>query len=365
MTDSENDGCSCAKHASADSSGTPSPPKSKSTYILAGILFLIAWGMIYINLKAISVWCTYSLLKLRPGEPLSAAVEFFIFDTPTLLMLLGLVSFLMGMIHPWFTSWRVRRILSGKRQFWGNIMAAFLGIFAPVWSCCAVPVFIAFLSAEIPLGVAFSFLIASPMINKIAPIMLYGLFGWRIALVYMLSGLAVSIIAGWIIGRMKLESAVEAWVHQSKSTEEEPEKRIEWEERVRLGIRSARDIVRKTWPYVLAGIAIGAAIHNYVPESFLQKFLGRDAWWSVPVAVLLGIPMYSNAAGIMPVIQALLAKGFARGTVVAFMMGGVGLSLPQMVILRRVLKPKLIGVFLGVVYLGIVSVGCILNFLNF
>jgi uncharacterized membrane protein YraQ (UPF0718 family) len=267
-------------------------------------------------------------------------------------------------VRSFFTLERTRAILAGKKESVGNVLAAALGIVTPFCSCSAVPLFIGFLTAGIPLGVTFSFLISAPMVNEVALALLFGLFGWKVAALYLGTGLLVAIVAGWIIGRLKLERHVEPWVYEMKSGAEAGlADRLDWEARLRQGLDAVRDIVGKVWPYVLLGIAVGAGIHGWVPENFMASIMGKGAWWSVPLAVLIGVPMYSNAAGIIPVVHALLEKGAALGTVLAFMMAVIALSLPETIILRKVLKPALIATFLGVVTLGIVIVGYLFNWL--
>jgi hypothetical protein len=271
------------------------------------------------------------------------------------------VVFVMGMINSYFTPERTRALLAGKTEGVANVMAASLGIVTPFCSCSAVPLFIGFVQAGVPLGVTFSFLIAAPLINEVALVLLWGLFGWKVALLYMGTGLAIAMIAGWIIGRLRLERWVEPWVYNVSSGQVPAPGATTWGERGRAGLDAVREIVGKVWLYVILGIAVGAGIHGWVPEGFLASFMGSDTWWSVPLAVLLGVPMYSNAAGIIPVVQALLGKGAALGTVLAFMMAVIGLSLPEAVILRKVLTMRLILVFFGVVALGILVVGYLFN----
>lgn len=243
-------------------------------------------------------------------------------------------------------------------------MAALLGIVTPFCSCPAVPLFIGFVTAGVPLGVTFSFLVSAPMVNEIALVLLYGLLGWKIAALYLLTGLGVAVVSGFVIGKLKLEHHIEDWVRAMRTDPSVvPERSLTPADRIRAGYEATRDIVGRVWIYVVAGIAVGAGIHGYVPEGFLAGIMGKGAWWSVPAAVLLGIPMYSNAAGIVPVVEALLSKGAALGTVLAFMMAVIALSLPEMVILRKVLKPRLIAVFAGVVGLGILLVGYLFNYL--
>lgn len=310
-------------------------------------------------------WATYSLLSLNPGSSLGAAVEFFVYDAPKVILLLILVVFGVGVLRSFFTPERARAILAGNRESAGNVLAALLGIVTPFCSCSAVPLFIGFVTSGVPLGVTFSFLVSAPMVNEVALVLLYGLFGWKIAAVYLATGLAIAMVSGWVIGRLGMERHVEPWVYAvpGGANGEAPSERLSLRDRIRHGLDAVRDIVGKVWPWVLAGIAVGAAIHGYVPENFMAGIMGAQAWWSVPLAVLIGIPMYSNAAGIIPVVQALLGKGAALGTVLAFMMSVIGLSLPEMIILRKVLKVRLIGTFVGVVGLGILIVGYLFNVL--
>ena len=324
-------------------------------------LSLIAWTAIYSILKPVAGWLAFDLLHLARAQPIGKAVEFFLYDTPKVLLLLTLVVFLVGIVRSFITPERTRRILAGRRESAGNVLAALLGIITPFCSCSAVPMFIGFVTAGVPLGVTFSFLVASPMINEVAVVLLFGLFGWKVAAIYAGTGLAIAIAAGWIIGRLKLEAWVEPWVYETKTGTLDEDAAMDLSARIRFGLDAVRDIVGKVWIYVVLGIAIGAGIHGYVPEGFLASFMGKDVWWSVPLAVILGVPMYSNAAGIIPVVQALLGKGAALGTVLAFMMAVIGLSLPEAVILRKVLTLRLLLTFFGIVALGILVVGYVFN----
>lgn len=337
--------------------------KNYRSYLLPGILLLSGWWLLYRSLAPFSRWMTYDVFSLNRGSRFASAVEFFVFDTPKVLLLLTLVVFGVGVARSCFTPDRARRILAGKREAAGNVFAALLGIVTPFCSCSAVPMFIGFVTAGVPLGVTFSFLISAPMVNEIALVLLFGLFGWKIAALYLGTGLAVAMIAGWTIGRLGMERHVESWVYQAAGNggEGAGEESMSIPERVRCGHEAVREIVGKVWVYVVVGIAVGAAIHGYVPENFMASFMGSDAWWAVPLAVLIGIPMYSNAAGIIPIVQALLAKGAALGTVLAFMMSVIGLSLPEMIILRKVLKVRLVATFAGVVGVGILIVGTLFN----
>lgn len=320
------------------------------------------WWIIYGHLLPVATWITSSVFRLDGHTHLGSAVEFFIFEVPKVLMLLTLVVFGVGIVRSFFTPERTRAILAGKRESTGNVLASLLGVVTPFCSCSAVPLFIGFVTTGVPLGVTFSFLIAAPMINEVALVLLFGLFGWRIAAIYAGTGLFIAIVAGWIIGRLRLEAFVEPWVYQMESgVNADLDSRLSWSERTKAARDAVRDIVGKVWLYVIAGIAVGAGIHGYVPENFMAHIMGEGAWWSVPLAVLIGVPMYSNAAGIIPIVQALLGKGAALGTVLAFMMSVIGLSLPETIILRKVLRPQLIAVFVGVVAVGILLVGYLFN----
>ncbi|MCL5264184.1 MAG: permease [Chloroflexi bacterium] len=320
------------------------------------------WVAAYQYLEPLSGAVSYSLLGLDPASHLGSAVGFFLYDVPKILLLLSLIVFLVGIVRSFFTPERARKALGGRREGIGNVLAATLGIVTPFCSCSAVPLFLGFVESGVPLGVTFSFLISAPMVNEVALALLFGMFGWRVAALYVATGLGVAISAGWIIGRLHLERWVADWVYQVRMGEVQLlEGHQSWTDRIDYAVQAVRDIVGKVWPYVIAGIAVGAAIHGYVPEDFMAGIMGKSAWWSVPAAVLVGIPMYSNAAGIIPVVQALMEKGASLGTVLAFMMSVIALSLPEVIILRRVLKWQLIAVFLGVVGTGIIAVGYLFN----
>jgi uncharacterized membrane protein YraQ (UPF0718 family) len=323
----------------------------------------VLWLGLYKTLEPLS-HALVKLLAIEPGTRLYDALQFFLYDTPKVLLLLTGVVMVMGMVNSWFTPERTRALLSGRHEGVGNVMAATLGIVTPFCSCSAVPLFIGFVQAGVPLGVTFSFLISAPMVNEIALALLFALFGWKIAALYLVLGLSIAIFAGYIIGRLKMEAHLEDWVRNmpriSVTAEDDT---LTLVDRIQAGFASVREIVGKVWMYVLAGIAIGAGIHGYVPQDFMASFMGKDVWWAVPVSILVGVPMYTNAAGIIPIVEALLAKGAALGTVLAFMMSVIALSLPEMVILRKVLKPKLIATFIGVVAAGIMLVGYVFNVL--
>jgi uncharacterized membrane protein YraQ (UPF0718 family) len=330
------------------------------------VLAAVVWWMVYHFLQPLAKGFVYGILPLQEETHLGSALEFFCYEVPKVLMLLVAVVFFVGIIRTFFTPERTRKILAGKNESVGNVLAALLGIVTPFCSCSAVPLFIGFVTTGVPLGVTFSFLIAAPMVNEIALVLLYGMFGWKVAAIYLSTGLGIAMVAGWIIGRLKQEKHVEDWVYGVKmgAVGEGSDAGMSWSERVAQGRAAVREIVGKVWIYVVIGIAVGAGIHGYVPQDFMARIMGKDAgWWSVPLAVLIGVPMYSNAAAILPVVQALLGKGAALGTTLAFMMAVIALSLPEMIILRKVLKPRLIAVFVGVVSCGILCVGYLFNYL--
>lgn len=313
-------------------------------------------------LQAFADYVAYTLFGLMPNSHLGAAVDFFIYDTIKIFLMLATIIFLVSMIRSFFPPERTKKILSHKREFIGNILAALLGIVTPFCSCSAVPVFIGFVESGVPLGVTFSFLISSPMVNEVALIMLWGMFGWQIAAIYIVTGLTVAIVGGLVIGKLKLEHLVEEYVYNIKMGETELAA-LTWKERVEYAWEYVVDILKKVWLYVIIGIAIGGAMHGYAPADFLVKYAGKDNLLAVPLAVLIGVPLYSNAAGIIPIVNVLMEKGMAMGTVLAFMMAVTALSLPEMIILRKVLKPKLLGIFVGIMTVAIIFVGYLFNWI--
>ncbi|MBS1159307.1 MAG: permease [Proteobacteria bacterium] len=339
------------------------PDRQKLWPWLLGIaLASIAWVAVYSQLSAGAEWLVAGF-GLSRQTPFGEAVHFFFYDTPKVLLLLTGIVFVMGIIQTFFSPAHTRTLLSGKRQGVGNVLAAALGIVTPFCSCSAVPLFIGFLSAGVPLGVTFSFLISAPMVNEVALVLLFGMFGWQVAVLYLGMGLLIAIFAGLVIGKLNMERFLEDWVQKilAGQTAHPADEKISWSERFQAGGRHVREIVGKVWPYILLGIALGAGIHGYVPEDFMASFMGRDVWWAVPAAVVLGVPMYTNAAGIIPIVEALIGKGAALGTVLAFMMSVIALSAPEMIILRKALKPTLIATFAGVVAVGIMLVGYVFN----
>jgi uncharacterized membrane protein YraQ (UPF0718 family) len=334
------------------------PQRSPAAFLAA---VAAVWGLAYLALVPLSETLVGWLPVSRESR-LGDALAFFFYDAPKVLLLLTGVVFAMGIVNSYFTPERTRALLAGRAEGVGNALAAGLGVVTPFCSCSAVPLFIGFVQAGVPLGITFSFLIAAPMVNEVALALLLALFGWRIALLYLGLGLAVAVVAGWVIGRLKMEPYLEDWVRQLRAVRPEFATRAPtWAERVESAVSSVREVVGRVWPYILAGIAIGAGIHGYVPQDFMAAFMGKDVWWAVPLAVVIGVPMYANAAGVVPVVEALLAKGAALGTVLAFMMSVIALSLPELVILRKVLKLRLIATFVGIVAAGILAVGYVFN----
>lgn len=326
------------------------------------LLLLPIWYLIYHNLQPITDWLVDTIFGMEKGTHLTEAVRFFIFELPKVLLLLTLIIFFVGIIRSYFSAERTRKILEGKSTFMGNVLASLLGIVTPFCSCSAIPLFLGFVESGVPLGVTFSFLIAAPMINEVAVILLFGMFGWKVALIYVVTGLVIAITAGWIIGKLKLEHWVQDWVYKTQlGNSDEGEEKQTFADRLQFGYIAVKEIVSKVWIYVAIGIAVGAGAHGYVPEDFMAALMGKSSWYSVPLSVLIGVPLYSNAAGIIPIVSVLIEKGASLGTALAFMMAVIGLSLPEMIILKKVLKLPLILTFVGVVASGILIVGYLFN----
>lgn len=343
----------------------PTAPSERSKLIrwligiaIAGTLWVFAYG----QLSSFAEWLI-SLFGLTRQTHFGEALHFFFYDTPKVVLLLTGIVFIMGIVQTFFSPERTRAMLSGRREGVGNVLAASLGVVTPFCSCSAVPLFIGFLSAGVPLGVTFSFLISAPMVNEVALVLLFGMFGWKVAALYLGMGLLVAIVAGLVIGKLKMERHLEDWVQKilAGQSADHTDENIAWVGRFEAGIAHVREIVGRVWPYILGGIALGAGIHGYVPQDFMASFMGRDVWWAVPAAVVMGVPMYTNAAGVIPIVEALIGKGAALGTVLAFMMSVIALSAPEMIILRKALKPTLIATFAGVVATGILLVGYLFN----
>lgn len=330
---------------------------------LIGPLFLLPlWFLVYHILKPVSDWFIDDVIGMTPGSHLTEALRFFVFEVPKVLLLLTLIIFLVGIVRSYFSPEKTRKALEGKSLFTGNVLASMLGIVTPFCSCSAIPLFLGFVEAGIPIGVTFSFLIASPMINEVAIVLLFGMFGWKTAAIYVASGLVIAIFAGWLIGKLNLRHWVQDWVYQSQFDNSDSEgEKLQFTDRIRYGYNAVREIVGKVWIYVVIGIAVGAGAHGYVPEDFMASLMGKSTWYSVPLSVIIGVPLYSNAAGIIPIVSVLIEKGASLGTALAFMMAVIGLSLPEMIILKKVLKLPFILTFAGIMAAGIMLIGFLFN----
>ncbi|SDR48655.1 permease [Pseudovibrio sp. Tun.PSC04-5.I4] len=324
----------------------------------AGVL----WWILYSQLVPFSEWVTAALPVDRNSHT-GEAIAFFLYDVPKVLLLLVLIVFTSGVLRSWFSPEKTRAVLAGKREIMGYPLAAALGVVTPFCSCSSVPLFIGFVSAGVPLGVTFSFLIAGPMVGPVGLGLLYGLVGWKIATLYLIFGFSIATVAGWIMGRMGLERYLQDWVREMKAAplQEIPPEQLRLSDRFDTGLEQVREVLGKVWIWVVLGIAIGALIHGFVPEAVMLRIMSADTWWSVPAAVGVGVPMYTNAAGAVPIVEALLGKGAALGTTLAFMMSVIALSLPEMIILKQVLTYRLIAIFIGVVATGILATGYLFN----
>ena len=345
-------------------------PPDHRPWLWQTILGLACWVLLYFQLDPFARWFTYSLLGLVKASHLGGAVEFFVADAPKVLMLLVLITFLVGISRTFLTPERIRTLVAGRRGTAGYVLAAVLGVPTPFCSCSAIPLFLGFLQSGIPVGITMSFLISCPVVNEVALALLYGLYGWKIAVLYAVLGMVKAVIAGMLIGRMRPERFLEPWVAalQTEASPvveggagQEPSTKMAWSDRIDFAVVSVREILAGTWTYLVGGIALGALIYGYIPVAFVSQYMGKEAWWNVPVAVLLGLPLYASAVGVVPIVQAVLAKGAALGTTLAFMMSVIGISIPELVMLRKVIKPQLIWIFVGFVALGCVIIGYIFN----
>ncbi len=316
---------------------------------------------IFYPIQLFSDWLTYSFLNLAPKSLTAGAVNFFVYDTIKIFILLSVIIFFVSIIRSYLPKERIKLILSQKNEYTGNITASLLGIITPFCSCSAIPLFLGFVQAGVPLGVTFSFLVASPMINEVALVLLLGMFGWKIALMYIISGLIISVFSGIIIGKMKMENLIEPFVYEDNKKGNILLPVMTQKERIIYAKKYTLNILRKVWLYILIGIGVGAWIHGYVPADFLAQYAGSDKWYAVPIAVLIGIPLYSNAAGVIPLVAALTEKGVSMGTTLAFMMSVTALSLPEFMILKKVMRVKLIMIFAGIVGIGIIFTGYLFN----
>lgn len=318
---------------------------------------------IFYPVQLLADWLTYSTFGIASDTTLANAVNFFIYDTIKIFILLAVIIFVVSIIRSFLPPEKIRFILSHKNKYTGNVLASVLGIITPFCSCSAIPLFLGFVQAGVPLGATFSFLVASPMINEVALVLLLGMFGWKIATVYIVSGLLIAIFSGIAIGKIKIEDLVEPFVLENRVNPQVVSNKLKWQDRFLYAKNYTRDIVKKVWLYIVIGIGIGSWIHGYVPTDFLAQYLGANNWYAVPLAVLVGIPLYSNAAGIVPLVGVLTEKGVAMGTALAFMIAVTALSLPEFMILKRVMKTRLILIFAGIVGAGIFFTGYLFNWL--
>jgi len=338
-------------------------PSTRGGQVLTLVGAAAAWIGLYELNEHVWDWLLFGALGLDPAHRTAETIHFFLYDTAKITLLLIGIIFIVTVLRSYMSVERTRALLGGKHEGVGNVMAAALGVVTPFCSCSAVPAFIGFVAAGVPLGVTMSFLIASPLVNEIAIGMLFSLFGLKVTIVYILAGLVVAIVAGWIIGRVRPERWVEPFVFETKLGGQaiDPAAGLTMDQRIQMGIEEVISILRKIWPYLLIGIGLGAVIHGWVPTDFFTTYAGPGSSFGVVIAVAIGIPLYSNAAGIMPMVQALYEKGLPMGTLLAFMMAVVALSLPEMILLRRVLKPQLLVLFIGVVGASIVAIGYLFN----
>lgn len=337
--------------------------QNKTNGLFLPILLIPLWILLYKNLHSITDLITLNAFQLNPEKHLTKSIWFFIYEVPKVMLLLVLIIFIVGFVRTYFSAEKTKKALEGKSLFTGNILAALLGIVTPFCSCSAIPLFLGFVEAGIPIGVTFSFLIAAPMINEVAVILLLGLFGWKVTLIYISTGLIIAILSGYAIQKLGLEKYVADWVFNTKSNANQiHEEKLTFKSRIDKAYEVVKEILAKIWIYIIAGIAIGAGAHGFIPENFLSGLLGAQNWYSVPIAILIGIPMYSNAAGVIPIVSVLIEKGVSLGTALAFMMSVIALSLPEIIILKKVLKWPLIASFVAIVATGIIIVGVIFNY---
>jgi len=337
---------------------------TRNKNFLIPLLLLPVWFLLYFNLKGITDILIDSVFSLQSGAHLTESLRFFVFEVPKVLLLLTLIIFVVGIIRTFFTPERTRKALEGKSLFTGNVMASGLGVVTPFCSCSAIPLFLGFVESGVPLGVTFSFLIAAPMINEVAIVLLFGMFGWKVTAIYIGTGILIAIFSGWIIGKLKLEKWVADWVYKTRFGQNQMvDEKMDFSQRINMGFTAVKDIVGKVWIYIMIGVGIGAGMHGYVPEDFMVSVMDKSNWFSVPLSVIIGVPLYSNAAGIIPIVSVLIEKGVPLGTALAFMMSTIGLSLPEIIILKKVLKMPLILTFVGIVASGILIVGFIFNWI--
>jgi hypothetical protein len=309
-------------------------------------------------------WLVTSVFGLDVESHLGASIHFFFYDVPKVMSLLLVISFAVGVLQTWLQPENVKRWLGGRKTIFGNILAACVGIVTPFCSCSAVPLFIGFLKGGVPLGVTFSYLISAPMVNEVAVALLWGLFGFKVTAIYVGFGVALAVLGGFVISLLRLEKWVEPFIWQIQADnldDDGSQPQMALKERIRLGWASSREIFGSVWPYIVVGIGVGAGIHGYVPAELIVRWAGPQNPFAVPIAVILGVPLYANVAGVLPITEALVGKGLPLGTVLSFTMAVTALSLPEMVILRKVLRPQLLAVFIVIMTAGIIGVGYLFN----
>ena len=320
------------------------------------------WLLLFYFKEKVVYFLVFTFARMSEDQVLGNTLYFFLSTFLKISLLLVLMIFLMGVVRSFFSPEKTRKALEGKSLFAGNIMAGALGVLTPFCSCSAIPLFLGFVEAGIPIGVTFSFLIAAPMVNEVGIIMLIGLFGWKTGIIYALAGLIIAVVSGWIIGKLKLEKWVQDWIFKTQfGNNMLPEETMKLEDRFRFGFEAVKDTLKKIWLYVIAGVAIGSFIHGYIPENYLVSLMNKSTWYSVPLSVIIGVPIYSCTAGVVPIASALIEKGVPLGTALAFMMSVIGISLPELIILKKVLKLPLILTFVGIIALGITIVGYLFN----
>jgi uncharacterized protein len=317
--------------------------------------------ILFSPIQLFSDWITFGLLHFNSKSILGSSLNYFILDSIKILILLFVIVFIVSFLRSFVSQEKMRKLLTNKYSIVGNILAALFGILTPFCSCSAVPLFIGFVESGVPLGVTFSYLISAPMINEVAIILLFGLFGLPIALLYVICGLIISIVAGFIMGRMHLEPLVEDYVWKIKAGSMVENQKLTIRNRVKQALAYDLDLIKKFYLYILLGVGIGALIHGIVPSNLLMQVAGKENILAVPIAVLMGVPLYSNAAGTIPIVQSLIEKGLPLGTALAFMMSVTALSFPEMVILRKVLKLKLLGIYIAILTVGIIFTGYLFN----
>lgn len=337
--------------------------RSSQASVNAALLLLPCWLLVFYFKKEIGDWLVYGILKSLVIPAIASAIAFFITTLLKIFLLLALMVFIMSFIRTWLPAYKVKKFLLKVHPIFSNMLAGLLGVLTPFCSCSAVPVFIGFLEAGIPLGTTFTFLIASPLVNEIILVMLAGLFGIKVALIYLVAGLSIAILSGLLLGKLQLEKYLPSWLLNFRDVKGPLQTKISLNERIGTAFQSVNEIFSRTWVFILAGVAVGAAIHSLIPETWLNAFLSHDKWYTVPVSVIAGIPLYACSASVVPIAFALADKGAPLGTALAFVMSVAALSLPEFIMLKKIISVRLILIFIGIVFSGILVVGYLFNWL--